>query len=125
MIPKQFENLFLDDPVTTPYLAKEGGEPVGRSLENLELRHENNFFARIDGQRLFMWGVPWNKPVEYDNLPKVSEELLGLEKGGSEGQLVFGDYHTLDLRIPTDSEAIIKECYPKGDVPLVRLGTIY
>ena len=123
MIPKQFENLLADDPVTTPYLAKAGEEPVGRCLENLELRHENNFFARNDGQELFVWGVPWHKPVKYSELPKIAQDLLGLEKGSSEGQLPFVDYHALDLRIPVDSEAIKKECYPRGDVPLVRLGT--
>ena len=124
MIPKQFENLLLDDPVTTPYLAKEGEEPVGRCLENLELCHENNFFARNDGQKLFIWGVPWHKPIEYDNLEKVAEDLLQLENGSQECQLPFADYHALDLRIPADSEAIKAECYPRGDVPLVRLGTL-
>jgi len=124
MIRQQFENLLPDDPVTTPYLAKEGEEPVGRCLENLELRHENNFFARIDNQRLFVWGVPWHKPVVYDNLTRVSAELLDLERGGVEEQLSFADYHALDFRIPANSKAIAKGCYPKGDVPLVRLGTM-
>jgi hypothetical protein len=123
MVPQQSEGLLLDDPVTSPYLAKKGEEPVGRSLENLELRHENNFFARTDAQRLFVWGVPWHKPVEYDNLAKVSEELLGLEKGSTEGQILFKDYHALDLRIPLSFDAVKKECYPRGNVPFVRLGT--
>jgi len=124
MTPKQFENFLLDDPVTTPYLAKDGEEPVGRCLENLELRHENNFFARSDNQKLFIWGVPWHKPVEYDDLSKVAGDLLDLERGSCEGRLPFADYHALDLRIPDDSEAFTMECYPQGDVPLVRLGTL-
>jgi len=95
---------------------------VGRSLENLELRHEHNFFARNGNQRLFVWGVPWQRPVEYTDLTKVSEELLGLEKGSQEGNLVLADYHALDLRISADAPAVIKESYPRGEVPLVRLG---
>ena len=124
MIPRQSDGVLLDDPVTTPYQAKEGEEPVGRSLENLELRHEKNFFARSGSQRLFVWGVPWQRFVEYTDLAKVSEELLGLERGSQQGHIVFADYHALDLRIPADSDAIIKENYPRGDVPLVRLGTV-
>jgi hypothetical protein len=124
MVPTQSEDILLADAVTAPYLAKTGEEPVGRCLENLELRHENNFFARRDGQRLFVWGGLGFKHVEYDDFAKVSEELLGLEKGSLEGSIVFRDYHVLDLRIPADSEAIKMDCYPRGDVPLVRLGTI-
>jgi hypothetical protein len=124
MIQQQSANLLLDDKITTPYLAKEGEEPVGRSLENLQLKHENNYFARRDGQKLLIWGAPWRKFVEYDNLSKVSEELLELEKGSVVAPFIFADYHALDFRIPADSEAIKKECYPRGEVPLVRLGTI-
>jgi len=124
MVPAQSEHFLLADAVTAPYVSKTGEEPVGRCLENLELRHENNFFARRDGQRLFVWGAPGFKHVEYEDFAKVSEELLGLEQGSREGSLVFGDYHALDLRVPTYSEAIKKDCYPKGSVPLVRLGTL-
>ena len=123
MSRQQDQHLISNDPITTPSLAKEGGEPVGRCLENLELRHENNVFARNDGQKLFVWGVPWRKFVEYDNLGKVSEDLPGLERGSQEEQLTFGDYHTLDLRVPSNSQAIKMGCYPQGDIPLVHLGT--
>jgi len=118
------EGVPLDDKTTVPYLAKEGEEPVGRCLENLQLHHENNYFARLSEQKLFIWGVPWRNPVEYTNLAKVAEDLLGLEKGGVEKPITFADYHALDFRIPVDSEALKMKCYPQGEVPLVRLGTI-
>ncbi|MCL2711022.1 MAG: right-handed parallel beta-helix repeat-containing protein [Planctomycetaceae bacterium] len=124
MLPRQSEGVLLDDPVTSPYQARAGEEPVGRSLENLELRHENNFFARSGNQRLFVWGVPWQRFVEYTDLAKVSEELLGLETGSREGSLIFADYHALDLRIPANADEKIKASYPRGEVPLVRLGTV-
>ena len=124
IIQQEPENFVLDDKSMLPYLAKEGEEPVGRCLENLQLTHENNFFARSDNQKLVIWGAPWRKFVEYDNLAKVAEELLGLERGGVEMPITFADYHALDLRVPADSAAVRMGCYPQGTVPLVRLGTL-
>ena len=33
------------------------------------------------------------------------------------------DYSALDLRVPADSPAVKMDCYPRGTVPNVRLGT--
>ena len=59
--------------------------------------------------------------MNYDDLGKVAEDLLGLEKDSQEKPLTFADYHNLDLRISPYFGAA--KCYPQGSVPLVRLGT--
>ena len=109
---------------TDPYQAKDGNEPLGRSFETLNIKHENNFFAKMDNQKLYMWGVPWSKHRYYDTLENVQTDLPDFEGNAKVGKLDFADYRTLDLRVPEGSDVLKMNCYPQGQVPGVILGTI-
>jgi hypothetical protein len=120
---ENFKGVSQNDLDKGVFVAEAGEVPVGRSLETTKFQHENNFFARRGNQKLFVWGAPWSNFKEYDSLVAIPKELLGIEKGSREDQIEFFDSHSLDLRIPADAEQLLKDCYPKGSVPGVRLGT--
>ncbi len=98
------------------------GVPVGLSLEKLKLTFENNLYSAQPWQGLFHWGVPWKRHKKYRTLSEVQSELK-LEKGSESSQFSFEDYLTRDFRVPVESTALKKGCYPKGEVPGVKLGT--
>ena len=97
--------------------------PAGLSLEKLKLQFANNFYAVTDGEPLFNWGVPWHRNKRYTSLDDVRVEL-GLDQGSVVGNFAFNDFLTLDFRVPTDSPAVAMGCYPKGEVPGVKLGVV-
>jgi len=98
------------------------GPPDGSELKDLELIFENNIYRPGPGQGLFNWGVTWKGHKKYTDLDAVRRELA-FEQTGRLADIAFRDFGKLDLRVPADSPVIEMRCYPKGDVPRVRLGT--
>ena len=102
------------------------GHPADICLRDLSLAFENNLYAVRPGQPLFQWGPTfqgWRHKL-YADLDTVRREL-GLEKGSRVEPVTFaGNILTLDFRVPANSPALQMGCYPKGDVPGVRLGVI-
>lgn len=96
--------------------------PAGSSLQELNLRLENNVYWLAPGQGLFNWGVTWKRHKKYQTLKDVRTEL-GLGRASTMAEPRFRDFSRLDLRVPADSPAITMQCYPKASVPGVQLGT--
>lgn len=95
---------------------------TGLSLEDLKLVFESNLYSPNSGQDLFNWGVTWKKHKRYPNLGELRQDLP-LDQGSEVAPFHVQDYSALDLRVPTDSPALKMDCYPRGTVPQVRLGT--
>ncbi len=93
------------------------------SLADLRLTFENNLYCPGPGQELFNWGITWKRNQRYDNLDTVREEL-GLGQGSEVAELGTENYAGFHFRVPAGSPALSKDCYPRGDVPGVRLGTL-
>ncbi len=93
------------------------------SLEDLRLMFESNVYCPNPGQDLFNWGVTWKKCKRYENLNAVRKDLL-IDRRSEAAEFHVEDYARLDLRVRADSPAIKMECYPRGTVPDVRLGTL-
>ncbi|UCC99935.1 MAG: right-handed parallel beta-helix repeat-containing protein [Phycisphaerales bacterium] len=98
-------------------------EDAGLSLEGLRLTFEDNLYCPGPGQGLFKWGAPWKRNEKYGRLDAVREEL-GLGQGSEVAEFDVLNYAGLDFRVPADSPALSKGCYPRGDVPGVRLGKL-
>ena len=75
------------------------------------------------------WGgdnVPlmqWGNLLTYQNL-KDLRAGEGFEKDGVMLDPQFADWKNLDLRVAADSPLLKMGCYPKGEVPRVKLGVI-
>jgi hypothetical protein len=93
------------------------------SLEELHLTFDGNLYWPAPNQDLFNWGVTWKKRQRYPNLDELRKELA-MDQDGRVAEFHVRDYPAFDLRVPQDSPAVKMECYPRGDVPGVRLGTL-
>ena len=96
-------------------------QPHGLALETLHLRFLNNVYATGPGQGAFRWGVPWRRHQSYDSLPEFRRDLE-LDVGGRVLDLPFANARALDCRLPAASLSQVRECYPHGPIPGVRLG---
>jgi len=113
-----------DEDIAKDYLAKDDkGQPARLSLEKLNLLFKDNIYSRNPGEGLFLWGVAWRDHKGYSDLDSVRAELK-FEEGSVETPIAFADLRTLDLRVPAGSPVIKMGCYPKGDVPGVKLGIL-
>lgn len=122
--PGEKEKGKADQDLAAAYNAKDAsGVPAGLSLEKLKITFENNLYSAQPWQGLFNWGVTWKHHRKYTKLGEVQHELK-LENGSRTADFKFEDYLTRDFRVPTDSPALKMGCYPKGDVPGVKLGTL-
>jgi nitrous oxidase accessory protein NosD len=99
------------------------GAPSGLSLETLAITFENNLYDARPWQGLFHWGVDWKRHKAYTNLGDVRAELK-LESGGQAVEFRVAEDLARDFRVPADSPALKMGCYPVGEVPGVRLGTM-
>ncbi len=97
--------------------------PSGLCLEDLNLRFENNLYALNPGQALFNWGVTWKRNESYPTLA-VLRQALAIDEGSRVTTFLIADYFGLDFRVPAESPTVHMQCYPKGNVPNVRLGTV-
>ena len=95
----------------------------GLSLEKLALTLRDNLYFAGPGAELFNWGVAWKQNKRYQRLEQVQEEL-GLEQGSKLAEFTVNDFSGLDFRVPADSPAVKMRCYPQGNVPGVKLGTL-
>jgi len=93
----------------------------GLSLEDLKLSLTNNLYCPGPGQGLFNWGVTWKRHQRYPDLETVQTQL-GLAQNSIVADFPAENIAGLDMRIPCDSPAMLKDCYPRGPVPGVRLG---
>jgi hypothetical protein len=110
--------------IAKDYVAKTAeGQPVGLSLEKLKITFANNLYALGDNGGLFNWGVQWKRNKKYTALDEVRREL-NLEQGSRVAPFIFSDYLTRDFRVLADSPALKMNCYPRGEVPGVRLGVL-
>jgi parallel beta-helix repeat protein len=103
--------------------APKSSQSPGLSLADLKLAFEGNLYWPGPGQDLFNWGVTWKKHKQYANLDDVRKEL-SLDRSGQVVEFHVKDYSALDLRVPVDSPAVKMDCYPRGTVPGVQLGTL-
>jgi Right handed beta helix region len=106
---------------SNPELAPPPG--VGASLEKLHLDLSQNLYAREDNQPLFIWGTSWLRHIAYSTIADV-ESNLGLEEGSELLPLNFRSLKERDLRLPRESPVFQMDCYPRGEVPDVRLGKL-
>lgn len=106
------------------YLARDtAGAPVGLTLEKLKITFENNLYCTRPWQGLFHWGVAWKRHKKYTKLEDVRSELK-LESGSQTAEFRAEDVLARDFRVPAESPALKMGCYPKGDVPGVKLGIL-
>ncbi len=105
-----------------PIPAPKDDQPVGLSLEKLNLGMRDNALCAAPGQAVVTWGHPQRRSRRYTNLDEVQTELA-LELGSELCDPRFADVQTRDFRVSTDSPLLKKGCYPQGEVPGVKLGT--
>ena len=98
--------------------------PDGLTLEKLSITFRDNLYSTGPDQELFNWGVTWQKHKKYRRLDDVRTEL-NLEQGSKLVEITFKDFSSLDFRLSANSPAIRLNCYPKGQVPGVKLGTYH
>ena len=101
---------------------KIGNDADALCLEKLALTFKDNLYYADAGQELVNWGVTWKKCLRYSTLEQVRAEL-NLEQGSILAPVMWCDFWALDLRVPAGSEAMKMDCYPRGEIPGVRLGT--
>lgn len=106
------------------YQAKDAaGNPVGLSLERLNLTINGNLYGVAPGQGLLNWGTLWKRHRCYASLDAARKEI-GLEQDGLCESVRFADVAARDFRVPAGSPALTRGCYPQGEVPGVRLGVL-
>jgi hypothetical protein len=106
------------------YLARDSASgPVGLTLETLKFTFENNFYCAQPWQGLFLWGVEWKRHKTYATLDDVRSELK-LENGSQTADFRVGDGLMRDFRVSAESLPMTMDCYPRGDVPGVKLGIL-
>jgi len=111
------------DDIAAKYKDRDGKTPAPKDLESLSLVLDGNLYAIAAPQGLFQWGCSWRDHAKFTDLAKVASEL-GLEQKGKVVPFIFADYLTRDFRVPADSPALKMGCYPKGEIPGVKLGTL-
>lgn len=110
--------------IAADYVAKDPStQPVGLALEDLKLNMGGNLYYVSPGQQLFNWGPSWEDCKRYTSLDSLRKEL-GLELGSRTANPSFTDLASRDLRVPARSPAINMGCYPKGNVPGIKLGIL-
>ena len=97
----------------------EKGQPVGLSLEKLNIKIDENMYWGDSYPDLLLWG----DAMKFQSLNNVRTDL-NFETGGQIIDPQFADWKNLDLRVPKDSPLIKLGCYPEGDIPGVKLGII-
>jgi hypothetical protein len=111
-----------DANIAAAYIAKNGTR-APKPLEILNLNFNHNLYAVADNEEIFHWGVSWHRNKAYPTLDVVRQELK-LEQGSVVTDFKFADFLTRDFRVPAHSLALKMGCYPKGEVPGVKLGVI-
>ena len=95
--------------------------PGGLTLEKLAITFDHNLYDARPGQGLFHWGVDWKRHKLYTTLDDIRKELK-FESNGRAAEFIGEDYQARDFRVSADNPALELGCYPRGEVPGVRLG---
>lgn len=114
----------LDDGRLWPAAMQEATEKKsgsGLTLEKLAFTFEGNLYGARPWQGLFNWGVDWKRHKIYGTLDEVRSELK-LERGGRAEEFNIEGFPSRDFRVPAGSPMLKMGCYPKGEVPGVKLG---
>jgi hypothetical protein len=98
--------------------ARETGE---LTLEKLAIRFDGNVYDARPWQGLFHWGADWKRNKKYASLADLRAELK-FEVTGQATEFKVANYAARDFRVPADSPLLKAKCYPRGEVPGVRLG---
>ena len=93
--------------------------PKGLYLEKLNFTINGNVCWGAETVPL----MTWKGLLSYQNLKELRAGE-GFEKDGVMLDPQFADAKNIDLRVPADSPVIKMGCYPKGEVPRVKLGVI-
>ena len=103
------------------YVDKKYGviQPTGLYLEKLNFVIDGNVYWGGETVPLMRWG----SLLSYQSL-KDLHATEGFEKNGMMLDPQFADRKNLDLRVPADSPLLKMGCYPRGEVPGVKLGVI-
>jgi hypothetical protein len=110
--------------IAAAYVAKdEKGQPVGLSLDQLNLHFRDNLYYAAPGQGMLHWGVAWKRNKAYAT-PAAFGEELGIEAGSRILPPRFADPAALDFRVPPGVMNQIRANYPKDSIPGVKLGTL-
>lgn len=108
--------------IAAAYESKTGeGQPQGLTLEQLRLRFEGNVFFAAPGQGWFKWGPTWARHKSYASLEEFQADL-GIAPANHVFDVGFAALMQLDFRLPAETFARVKPCYPQGSVPGVTLG---
>ena len=94
----------------------EQGQPLGLSLEKLNIKVDNNIYWGGTNRVLYQWG-----DLKFESLEQIRNNL-NFEENGKIIDPRFADWKNLDLRVPKDSPLLRAGCYPKGEIPGVKLG---
>ena len=104
-------------------LSKSTYDPVKKlTLADLRLQISGNIYWAAPGQGFINWGVPWRMYKKYKRLEDVQSEL-SLTRSDKREEVLVKSYFSLDLRVPTECVVLHNNCYPRGKVPGVTLGT--
>lgn len=88
-------------------------QPVGLTLEKLNLRFEDNVYFAGAAQGLFKWGTAWGKHRQYGTLAEF-QAALGIDRGGSFVAPPFADLHARDFRLRPDAGLLLRANQPQG-----------
>jgi hypothetical protein len=93
------------------------------SLEALRIIMTGNIYAHENNQPLFIWGTEWRRHSSYSTIEQIQLEL-NFEQGGRLLPLEFRASAVRDFRLPSESPVFQMDCYPRGDVPGVKLEKV-
>lgn len=100
---------------------KQPADSAAMSLDTLNLVMQQNVYALEGNQSLFIWGVDWRRHASYSTIPEV-QKALGLENDSQLVGVKFRELGNRDFRLPRQSPVFEMNCYPRGQVPDVKLG---
>ena len=104
------------------YIAKTSeGQPLGLTLDKLQLRFENNIYLAAPGQGWFEWGTTWGRHKSYATLREFQSDL-GIDSRSQVLDPSFTDVFQRDFRLRKETMSLLNEVYPRGPVPGVALG---
>jgi hypothetical protein len=110
------------DNLAAEYVAKkQDGQPLGLTLEKLNLRFEKNVYFAAPERRLIQWGPTWMEHKWYDSVEEF-QAALGLDEGGKVLEPKFADLLSRNLTLAPGADAAVKSCYPKGSIPGIVVG---
>jgi hypothetical protein len=93
------------------------------TLPELRLNFVRNIYYAAPGQGHFSWGPTWARHRRNLSLVEFQSELR-MDQEGRSLHPNFANVHRLDFRLPASDMPAFEQCYPRGSVPEVHLGTI-